>query len=128
MKPALQKYRTTNWKTYNEALKSRGSLFIWLDPTMSWHGQPNGKRGRSKTFGDQAIQFCLSMKCVFNLPLRQAMGIDPKPSALSCTRLAGTGLQHGQPTTKGAASGHWRRPTTTGLHPLVESNGIKMLG
>lgn len=26
MKPALQKYRTTNWKTYNEALKARGLL------------------------------------------------------------------------------------------------------
>jgi hypothetical protein len=32
MKPAPQKYRTTNWKTYNEALKVRGSLLIWLDP------------------------------------------------------------------------------------------------
>jgi len=38
MKPAPQKYRTTNWKTYNEALKARGSLLIWLDPTMNWHG------------------------------------------------------------------------------------------
>jgi hypothetical protein len=30
MKPAPQKYRTTNWKTYNEALKLRGSLLIHL--------------------------------------------------------------------------------------------------
>jgi hypothetical protein len=52
MKPAPRKYRTPNWKTYNEALKSRGSLLIWLDPTMNWHGQPSGKRGRSQTFSD----------------------------------------------------------------------------
>jgi hypothetical protein len=48
-------------KAYNEALKSRGTPLIWLDPTMSWHGQPNGKRGRSQTFSDEAIQFCLSI-------------------------------------------------------------------
>jgi uncharacterized DUF497 family protein len=25
------KYRTTNWPTYNAALKSRGSLMLWID-------------------------------------------------------------------------------------------------
>jgi hypothetical protein len=74
MKPAPQKYRTTNWKTYNEALKSRGSLLIWVDPAMNWHGQPSGKLGRSQAFSDEAIQFCLSIKCLFNLPLRHAWG------------------------------------------------------
>ena len=69
MKPAPQKYRTTNWKAYNEALKARGSSLIWLDPKMSWHGQASGKRGRIQTM-----------------------------------------------------------PTTTGLHLLVDSTGIKMLG
>jgi hypothetical protein len=28
--PAKPKYRTTNWKEYNAALKARGSLLIWL--------------------------------------------------------------------------------------------------
>lgn len=42
---------------------------------MSWHGQPIGKRGRSEIFSDRAIQFCLSIKCLFNVPLRQAMGM-----------------------------------------------------
>jgi hypothetical protein len=65
-------------------LKSRGSLLIWLDPTMKWHGQPSGKRGRSQMFSDEATQFCLSIKCLFNLPLRQAMGM-----AQSLLRLAG---------------------------------------
>lgn len=42
---------------------------------MAWHGEPNGKRGRSQMFSEQAIHFCLSIKCLFNLPLRQAMGM-----------------------------------------------------
>jgi hypothetical protein len=128
MKPAPQKYRTTNWKAYNAALKARGSLLIWLDPTVNWHGQASGKRGRSPTFSDQSIQFCLSIKCLFSLPLRQAMGMTQ-----SLLQLAG--LDWPVPDYSTAS----RRqktlqvaigvvPTTTGLHLLVDSTGIKMLG
>lgn len=128
MKPAPQKYRTTNWKTYNEALKSRGSLLIWLDPNMRWHGQPNGKRGRNQMFSDQAVQFCLSIKCLFNLPLRQAMGMTQ-----SLLKLAGfdwpvpdySTVSRRQKTLQVAIGAV---PTTTGLHLLVDSTGIKMLG
>ena len=30
-----RRYRTTDWKSYNEALKQRGSLLIWLDKDMA---------------------------------------------------------------------------------------------
>ena len=33
-KPAPARYRTTNWKDYNAALKARGSLSVWLDRDM----------------------------------------------------------------------------------------------
>jgi len=128
MKPAPQKYRTTNWKTYNEALKARGSMLIWLDPTMKWHGQASGKRGRSQTFSDEAIQLCLSIKCLFNLPLRQAMGMTQ-----SLLHLAGldwpvpdySTVRRRQKTLQVAIGAV---PTTTGVHLLVDSTGIKMLG
>lgn len=45
--PAKPKYRTTNWKEYNAALKARGSLLVWLDHDICWHGSASGKRGRS---------------------------------------------------------------------------------
>jgi hypothetical protein len=69
-KLTFQKYRTTNWKAYNEALKPCRSLLIWLDRTMNWHGRGSGKRGRSLPISDEVIQFCLTIKCLFNLPLR----------------------------------------------------------
>ncbi|MBW8901781.1 MAG: transposase, partial [Massilia sp.] len=56
--PAKPKYRTTSWKEYNAALRARGSLLIWLDKDMRWHGSANGKRGRSPKYSDAAIQFC----------------------------------------------------------------------
>jgi hypothetical protein len=35
MKSAPQKYRTTNWKARNAALKAGGLLLISLDPNMN---------------------------------------------------------------------------------------------
>ena len=41
-KPARAKYRTTNWKAYNAALKARGALTMWLDRDMQWLAAPSG--------------------------------------------------------------------------------------
>ena len=38
------RYRTTNWKQYNAALKARGSLTVWLDKRMCWFATASGKR------------------------------------------------------------------------------------
>lgn len=126
--PAKPKYRTTNWKEYNEALRTRGSLLVWLDKDMRWHGGASGKRGRSPTYSEAAIQFCLTMKSLFNLPLRQAMGMTQ-----SLLRLAGLDWQVPDFSTVSRRQKHLAvtigaRPTTTGLHLLVDSTGIKMLG
>ena len=74
-KKVRTRYRTTNWAQYNAALKVRGSLTVWLDRAMRCLAEPSGKRGRGKLFTDAAIQFCLSIKCLFNQPLRQALGM-----------------------------------------------------
>jgi len=34
-KPAPARYRTTNRRSYNDALRQRGSLLIWLDKDMT---------------------------------------------------------------------------------------------
>ncbi len=83
-----------NRKAYNEALKARCSLPTWLDQSVKrhreltpwgigcrltqstqWLAAPSGQRGRSPTFSDTAIQFCLSIKCLFGQPLRQPLGM-----------------------------------------------------
>ena len=74
-KPIRRKYNTTNWRSYNAALKSRGSLSIWFDPGMDWRAAPTGKQGRQPTVSDAAIQTCLTLKVLFRLPLRQAIGL-----------------------------------------------------
>lgn len=126
--PPKPKYRTTNWKEYNAALKSRGSLLIWLDKDMLWQGRASGKRGRSPKYSEAAIQFCLTIKSLFNLALRQAMGM-----AQSLLKLAGLDWQVPDFSTVSRRQKHLAvaigaRPTATGLHLLVDSTGIKMLG
>lgn len=122
------KYRTTNWKTYNAALKARGSLTMWLDQGMQWLGTASGKRGRSPTFSDAAIQFCLSIKCLFGQPLRQALGM-----VQSLLRLAKldwpvpdfSTVCRRQKTLQAQLS---YQPGKSPLQLLVDSTGIKFLG
>jgi len=122
------KYRTTNWPTYNAALKSRGSLMLWIDKEMSWHGEALGKRGRIMTFSDAAIQFCITIKGLFGLPLRQTTGFVE-----SLIRLAGLTWPVPDYSTlcrrqKSIIVDIPYRPSEKGLHLLVDSTGIKMLG
>ncbi|KKW68746.1 transposase, partial [Lampropedia cohaerens] len=127
-KPAAAQYRTTNWKDYSAALKARGSLSVWLDRDMQWHGQPTGRRGRSPTFSDAAIQFCLTIKGLFGLPLRQVIGF-----VQSLMHLAGLDWPVPDYSTvcrrqKTLTVNIPYRPSRGGLHLLVDSTGVKMLG
>ena len=125
---AKKRYRTTNWKQYNSSLKARGSLTIWLDKKMSWFAAVSGKRGRSPKFSDAAIQFCLTLKNLFGLALRQTTGLVQSVLELSglawpvpnfstlCRRQLSLDVQI-----------PYRR-SQAGLHLLVDSTGIKFLG
>lgn len=63
------------WEHRSRKLKSRGSLLIWLDEDMCWHSGASGKRGRRPTYSEAAIQFCLTIKGLFDLALPPAIGI-----------------------------------------------------
>lgn len=71
-KPAPARYRTTNWSRYTASLRARGSPLIWLDKEMTWLAPHNGRPGRPVVFSDPAIQFCLTIKVLFKLPLQTA--------------------------------------------------------
>jgi hypothetical protein len=49
-KPEAARYRTTNWKSYNEALRRRGSLLIWLDKDMVWLANTGGVAAARRCF------------------------------------------------------------------------------
>jgi len=127
-RPAPPRFRTTNWRSYNAALRRRGSLEIWFDPQMAWFAAPTGKRGRQPVFSDAAIQTCLMLKALFGLPLRQTTGLVaslikvagldwPTPDfSTLCRRQKGLDVMVGYRPAKGA------------LHLLIDSTGIKVAG
>ena len=74
-KQSPTRYRTTNWSSYTSALRKRGSLLIWLGKDMILLAPHDGNPGRPALFSDAAIQFCLTIKVLFKLPLRQTTGM-----------------------------------------------------
>lgn len=127
-KPQPQKYRTTNWRDYNQSLKQRGSLLLWIDKEMHWLSPGSSKRGRADKFSDAAIQFCLMLKNLFGLALRQASGMVAsllKLSGLDWLTPDYTTLCRRQQRLQVCIS---YRPNLKGLHLLVDSTGVKMLG
>jgi len=59
---------------------------IWLDKEMAWQAPDEGRAGRPPVFSHAAIQFCLSIKGLFKLPLRKTGGMVAR-----LLRLAGQG-------------------------------------
>lgn len=121
-------YKTRNWPAYNKALKRRGSLTIWFDPTVTWEATPTGKRGRQPAYGDAAIQTCLTMKVLFGMALRQTTGFVE-----SLLQLIGldwavpdfSTLSRRQKTLKVNIP---YRGSDGPLHLLIDSTGIKVEG
>jgi len=84
-RPTPPAYKTRNWPACNEALKRRGSLTIWFDPTMTWEAAPTGKRGLQPDYSGEEDQktlwglffrrtrarASLTMKVLFGMALRQ---------------------------------------------------------
>ncbi len=50
-KPSKPTYKTTNWRSCNQALRQRGSLTVWSDPSMQWEAIPSGRRGHQQAYG-----------------------------------------------------------------------------
>ena len=98
----------SHWKTYNLALRQRGSLTVYLgsDLERPW-GAPlaGGERGRPLVYPEAVIALGLVLQQVYRLPLRQTAGLlrsildlaglralpVPDPSTL-CRRRAGVAL------------------------------------
>ena len=73
-----QKYKVSNWHDYNNALRNRGKIELWIasDIADAWYEKDrvyNGT-GTPKKFSDFSILICHEIRQVFHLPLRQTQG------------------------------------------------------
>lgn len=70
-------YKVSNWREYNRSLVNRGNLTVWIsdEAIASWNVTTlTGAKGRTKTYSDLAIETALTLRGLFQLPLRQTQG------------------------------------------------------
>ncbi|MCP4877679.1 MAG: IS5 family transposase [Gammaproteobacteria bacterium] len=69
-------YRVKNWPEYDQALRDRGDITLWLsqEAIEGWTAAKTGKRGGQRVYSDMAIQTALALRLLFHLPLRQTEG------------------------------------------------------
>ena len=69
-------YRVQNWSSYNRALVAGGSLTVWLDDSFweQWYDPRPWQRGAQFVYSDRTIEWLLTMRMLFGLPLRQTHG------------------------------------------------------
>jgi Transposase DDE domain len=70
------RYRVRNWSSYNDSLRKRGSLTVWIDEETikNWYAIPTGKAVQQFHYSDAAIQLALSLRAIYRLPLRATQG------------------------------------------------------
>ncbi|WP_237352792.1 IS5 family transposase [Rhizobium leguminosarum] len=131
-KIAKQKYQVTNWPAYNESLRQRGDLTIWVkDEALSlWTARRRRSRGGQPKYSDLAITLCLTLRVVYGLALRQTQGLMRSVAALMGFDIAVPDFSTLSRRSKGLALPSTKsRATTSGpVHLVVDSTGLKVFG
>ena len=70
-------YRVINWAEYNESLRQRGDLTIWVSEEAQsvWRAPRRTSRGGQRRYSDLAIETCLTLRTAYRLGLRQTQGL-----------------------------------------------------
>ena len=126
-----KRYRISNWSEYNESLRQRGDVTIWLslEVEAAWRAERRKTRGGQPVYSDLAITVCLMLGMVYKQPLRQTegfvrslikiMGLDLAVPDYSTFSRRGAGLVLPMET---------RAQTNDPIHLVVDSTGLKIFG
>ena len=128
---AKQKQRVTNWSEYNEGLRRREDLTVWIseDALALWAAPRRTTPGGQPYYSDLAIELCLTLGIVFKQPLRQTQGLMRSITTLLGVQIAvpdfstlsrrGNGL---------SLSPKALSKSTEPVHLVVESTELKIFG
>ena len=123
-------YHVGNWPAYDRALVQRGDITVWLAPDAiaTWEAVGVGTRGGQLPYSDLAIETALTLRLIFHLPLRQTEGV-----LTSIFGMRGLDLSAPDHTTLSRRGQHLdlplrRAPAGAGLHLIVDSTGLSIVG
>jgi hypothetical protein len=125
------KYHIRNWAMYNESLKKRGSITLWIheDVLRAWKAAPEAvrPRGGQKRYSDGAIECLLMVKGVYHLAYRQTEGF-----AGSLSKLLGVALPIPDYSTLNRRAKTLKvdlpRREKGSIHAVLDSTGLKVYG
>jgi hypothetical protein len=129
---AKKTYQVRNWREYNKSLVSRGSLTFWLSEEIikEWQCTLNegGQRGRPPKYSDSMIESALTLRQLFNLPLRATEGLLG-----SLIMLLGLKSEVPDYTTLSKRGKKLEidldyRPSKGARHVLIDSTGVQVIG
>jgi len=126
-----QKQRVTNWAEYDEGLRGRGDLTVWVseDALALWSAPPRTTPGGQALYSDLAIELCLTLGMVFKQPLRQTQGL-----MRSIAKLLGVEIMVPHFTTISRRGNGLSLPpnavpqSAIPVHLVVDSTGLKVFG
>ena len=123
-------YRVKNWSSYNRALVARGSLTVWIDDGLwaHWYDQRPSQRGAQFVYSDQALEWMVTMRVLFGLPLRQTQGFIHSLLELMGVALAVPDYSTLSRRQGALAVGLSNKPTDSPMHLVVDSTGLKVYG
>src|SRR5215203_2949449 len=111
------RYRVTDWPNYDRALQQRGSLTVWVTPEAlaAWHPPKTGRRGRSRTYSDIAIETGHLLRSLATL-----LGLDiGVPDHTTFSRRS-PGLTLARSLAQAQRTGP--------VHVVIDSTGLKVYG
>lgn len=125
-----KKYKITNWREYNESLKQRGRVTLWLDEKIQKDWviiEKTGKKVASLYYTDKFIEFMVTISKVFKLPLRATEGF-----VKSLFEMKQINLDVPDYTTiskrKGKININIGSRSKGNIHLVMDSTGIKVFG
>ena len=126
-----QKQRVTNWSEYNESLRRRGDLTVWIseDALALWAAPRRTTPGGQPYYSDLAIELCLTLGMVFKQPLRQTQGLMRSIATLLGVEIAVPDFS----TLSRRGNGLTLRPKPKSksdkpVQLVVDSTGLKIFG
>ena len=126
-----KRYKVTNWPEYNESLRQRGNVMVWLrqDVVQTWRADQRDTPGGQPIYSDIAICVCLTLRQVYHQPLRQTqglmrgllgiMGIDVSIPDYSTLSRRGSRVKFPEPS---------KLHRSSPIHLVVDSTGLKIFG
>ena len=126
-----QKRRVTNCAEYDESLRRRGDLTVWIseEARALWAAAPRTTPGGQAVYSDLAIELCLTLGMIFKQPLRQTQGL-----MRSIAGLLGVEIEVPHFTTLSrrgnglSLSPKALSKSTVPVHLVVDSTGLKVFG